>query len=101
VGVSVFRGAKYGAIIAVRHCHYRMKMRMLADADADCRGPVEAAYTDSSADLPLLQAARKPVVVNPKPARIEMFRRLLPQGTPILNWGCPGRGGDAVEEPSA
>ena len=92
IGTQV--GPKYGSIVAVRHCHYRMKMRMLADAGYG--GPVEAAYSDSSADLPLLQAARKPVVVNPKPARIALFRRVLPAGTPILNWGCPGRGGDGV-----
>jgi phosphatidylglycerophosphatase C len=87
-------GRKYGAIVAVRHCHHHMKMRMLADAGY--RDPVAAAYTDSSADLPLLHAARKPVVVNPKPGRVAMFRRVLPAGTPILNWGCPGRGGDVV-----
>lgn len=92
IGTQV--GPKYGSIVAVRHCHYRMKMRMLADAGYG--GPVEAAYSDSSADLPLLQAARRPVVVNPKPARIALFRRVLPVGTPILNWGCPGRGGDGV-----
>ena len=57
---------------------------------------VDTAYSDSSADLPLLQAARHPVVVNPKPQRVAMFRRVLPPGTPILNWGCPKRGGEAV-----
>jgi phosphatidylglycerophosphatase C len=87
-------GPKYGAIGAVRHCHHEMKMRMLADAGYG--GPVDAAYSDSSADLPLLKAARKPVVVNPKVSRVEMFRKVLPPGTPILNWGCPGRGGDPV-----
>ena len=85
---------KYGAIGAVRHCHYKMKMAMLKDAGFG--GPVAAAYSDSSADLPLLLAAQKPVVVNPKPQRVAMFRRVLPAGTPILNWGCPGRGGDAM-----
>ncbi len=87
-------GPQYGSIVAVRHCHYRMKMAMLKDAGYG--GPVDAAYSDSSADLPLLLAAQKPVVVNPKPKRVAMFRRVLPAGTPILNWGCPGRGGDKV-----
>ena len=91
VGTQV--GPKFGAIGAIRHCHHAMKMRMLADAGYG--GPVDAAYSDSSADLPLLQAARRPVVVNPKHSRVEMFRKVLPPGTPILNWGCPGRGGDA------
>jgi phosphatidylglycerophosphatase C len=54
------------------------------------------AYSDSSADLPLLHAAQQPVVVNPKAGRVAMFRRVLPPATRILNWGCPGRAGDAV-----
>jgi phosphatidylglycerophosphatase C len=85
---------RLGGVGPRRHCHHAMKMVMLREAGF--RAPVELAYTDSSADLPLLQAARRPVVVNPKPSRVAMFRRVLPAGTPILNWGCPGRGGDPV-----
>ncbi len=92
--IGTIVGPKFGAIGALRHCHYRMKMTMLRDAGYTA--PVAAAYSDSSADLPLLQAAKQPVVVNPKPQRVAMFRRVLPPGTQILNWGCPGRGGDAV-----
>ena len=92
--VGTLVGPKFGAVGALRHCHHAMKMAMLRDAGFT--QPVDAAYSDSSADLPLLQAARRPVVVNPKPRRVAMFRRVLPPGTPILNWGCPGRGGDAV-----
>jgi len=83
-----------GGMVTAEHCHARNKMRMLWDAGYD---QVAVAYSDSSADLPLLQAAREPVVVNPKPGRVAMFRRVLPPGTPILNWGCPGRGGEAVD----
>jgi phosphatidylglycerophosphatase C len=82
-----------GGLITAEHCHARNKMRMLWEAGYD---QVAVAYSDSSADLPLLQAAREPVVVNPKHGRVAMFRRVLPPGTPILNWGCPGRGGEAV-----
>jgi phosphatidylglycerophosphatase C len=71
-----------------------MKMTMLREAGFT--QPVAIAYTDSSADLPLLQAAQRPVVVNPKAGRVAMFRAVLPRGTPILNWGCPGRAGDPV-----
>ncbi len=92
--IGTLLGPKYGAIGAVRHCHYKMKMAMLKDAGFG--GTVAAAYSDSSADLPLLQAAQRPVVVNPKPKRVAMFRRALPANTPILNWGCAGRGGDTV-----
>jgi phosphatidylglycerophosphatase C len=92
--VGTLVGPKFGAVGALRHCHHAMKMTMLRDAGY--AQPVAAAYSDSSADLPLLQAAAHPVVVNPKPQRIAMFRRVLPPGTPILNWGCPGRAGDAV-----
>lgn len=80
-----------GAVIATRHCHNEEKMRMLRERGY---GNIERSYTDSSADLPLLLAARSPVVVNPKPSRVDFFRRVLPAGTPILNWGCVDRGGD-------
>lgn len=89
VGTQI--GPRLGGLGAKRHCHHAMKMTMLREAGfAD---GIDVAYSDSSADLPLLQAARRPVVVNPKSNRVDMFRRVLPAGTPILNWGCAGRGG--------
>lgn len=92
--VGTLVGPKFGAVGALRHCHNEMKMCMLREAGF--RQPVAIAYSDSSADLPLLLAAQAPVVVNPKAHRVAMFRRLLPPGTPILNWGCPDRAGDPV-----
>ena len=91
IGTAV--GPKLGAVIATRHCHAEEKMRMLRE-----RGyvDIDIAYSDSSADLPLLKAAKAPVVVNPKAGTIDMFRRVLPAGTPILNWGCADRGGEPV-----
>ena len=44
----------------------------------------------------LLPKEHEVVVVNPKPGRVEMFRRMLPAGTPILNWGCRDRGGEPL-----
>lgn len=92
--VGTLVGPKFGAVAAIRHCHHAMKMTMLRDAGYT--QPVAIAYSDSSADLPLLQAAAHPVVVNPKAGSVDMFRKALPAGTPILNWGCPGRAGDPV-----
>ncbi|MDI1254168.1 haloacid dehalogenase-like hydrolase [Thermomonas sp.] len=92
--VGTLVGPKFGAVGAIRHCHSHMKMIMLRDAGYT--QPVAIAYSDSSADLPLLHAAQWPVVVNPKASRVAMFHRVLPAGTPILNWGCPDRGGTAV-----
>ena len=89
IGTAV--GPRLGAMVATRHCHHEEKMRMLRERGY---GDIEVAYSDSSADLPLLRAARRPVVVNPKPGRVEYFRRVLPAGTPILNWGCQDRAGD-------
>jgi len=97
VGTQV--GPRLGAVIATRHCHHEMKMTMLREAGYT--GPIAAAYTDSSADLPLLKAAQRPVVVNPKEGSVAMFQRALPAGTPILNWGCPGRAGEPVAMPAA
>ena len=91
IGTAV--GPRFGAVVATRHCHNEEKMRMLRERGY---GEVAVAYSDSSADLPLLKAARAPVVVNPKAARVAMFRRVLPPGTPILNWGCKDRGGAAA-----
>lgn len=92
--IGTLLGPKLGGMGALHHCHHAMKMTMIRAAGYT--QPVACAYSDSSADLPLLQAAEKPVVVNPKAARVGMFRRVLPPGTPILNWGCPGRAGDPV-----
>lgn len=89
-------GPRLGAVGARRHCHYREKVRMLHEQGYT---DIAVAYSDSSADLPLLQAAAAPVVVNPKADNVAMFRRALPPGTPILNWGCIGRAGDAVSIP--
>ncbi|WP_374012905.1 haloacid dehalogenase-like hydrolase [Pseudoxanthomonas koreensis] len=91
IGTAV--GPRWGAVVATRHCHNEEKMRMLRERGY---GDIDIAYSDSTADLPLLHAARRPVVVNPKHARVALFRRVLPAGTPILNWGCRDRGGDAV-----
>lgn len=82
-----------GGLVTRDHCHHENKMRMVRAAGY---GPIDIAYSDSAADLPLLLAARAPVVVNPKAGRVEMFRRVLPPGTPILNWGCADRAGDSV-----
>ncbi len=95
--VGTLVGPKFGAVAALRHCHSQMKMTMLRDAGF--AQPVAVAYSDSSADLPLLQAAQQPVVVNPKGSQVAMFQRVLPTGTPILNWGCPGRAGAPVQTP--
>lgn len=91
VGTQV--GPRLGAVIARRHCHHAEKVRMLRE-----RGyvDIDIAYSDSSADLPLLCAARSPVVVNPKADSVPLFRRALPAGTPILNWGCHDRAGEPV-----
>ena len=92
IGTQV--GPRLGAIGAIRHCHHEMKVRMIREAGYTA--PIQRAYTDSSADLPLLLAAAEPVVVNPKAQRIDYFRERLPPGTPMLNWGCPDRAGTPV-----
>lgn len=91
VGTEV--GPRFGAVVATRHCHHAQKMRMLHERGY---GDIATCYSDSSADMPLLRAAALPVVVNPKHDSIAMFRRELPAGTPVLNWGCADRGGDPV-----
>ena len=86
-------GPRLGAMGATRHCHNEEKMRMLRERGY---GDIAIAYSDSTADLPLLKAAKAPVVVNPKHSSVAYFGKVLPPGTPILNWGCPGRGGEPL-----
>lgn len=92
--IGTLVGPKFGAIGAIRHCHHEMKVRMIREAGYVA--PIQRAYSDSRADLPLLMAAREPVVVNPKAGSVDTFRETLPAGTPILNWGCTDRAGEAV-----
>jgi phosphatidylglycerophosphatase C len=82
-----------GGFVTDQHCHAENKMRMIWAAGYD---RIAIAYSDSRADLPLLHAAHAPVVVNPKASAVATFRRVLPPGTPILNWGCVGRAGEPV-----
>ncbi|KAG0923255.1 hypothetical protein G6F32_014340 [Rhizopus arrhizus] len=89
IGTEV--GPRLGGVGPPRRCHNEEKMRMLRERGY---GDIDIAYSDSTADLPLLLAARAPVVVNPKPGKVDFFRRVLPAGTRILNWGCVDRGGD-------
>lgn len=91
--IGTMVGPKWGAVGAKRHCHHEEKMRMIREAGY---GTIAVAYSDSSADLPLLKAAEAPVVVNPKADSVAMFRRELPAGTPILNWGCVDRAGEPL-----
>ncbi|SEK41791.1 phosphatidylglycerophosphatase C [Pseudoxanthomonas sp. GM95] len=88
--IGTLVGPKFGAVAARRHCHHEEKMRMLREQGY---GDIAVAYSDSTADLPLLKAAARPVVVNPKADKEALFQRVLPAGTPILNWGCASRGG--------
>lgn len=87
-------GPKFGGVGAIRHCHSEMKVRMIREAGYV--QPIAIAYSDSRADMPLLQAALKPVVVNPKHGAVDAFRRVLGADTPILNWGCKDRAGDRM-----
>lgn len=86
VGTKV--GRRFGAVIAQRHCHAENKLVMLREAGFD--GPIVRAYTDSTADMPLLRAARHPVVVNPKPSARDDFRKALGESVDMRDWGARG-----------
>lgn len=93
VGTQV--GPRLFGVMATQHCHHEMKITMLRAAGFT--GPVAVAYSDSTADLPLLAAAQRPVVVNPKADGVEFFSARLPTGTPMLNWGCADRAGEPAD----
>ncbi len=82
---------RFGGLVARQHCHSHNKVRMIRAAGFT--GIIDVAYSDSRADLPLLQAATNPVVVNPNASSIDDFVKALPAGTPIVWWGAKGRAG--------
>jgi phosphatidylglycerophosphatase C len=84
VGTKV--GRRFGAVIAQRHCHAENKLVMLREAGFDT--PIVRAYTDSTADMPLLRAAKHPVVVNPKPSARDEFRKVLGKDVDMRDWGA-------------
>lgn len=86
--VGTLVGRRFGAVIAQRHCHAENKLVMLREAGFD--GPIVKAYTDSTADMPLLRAAKHPVVVNPKASAEETFRRVLGKDVDMRQWGARG-----------
>lgn len=53
-----------------------------------------AFYTDSYADLPVLEVVGRPVVVHPDP---RLRREALRRGWPIVTWGQPAAGGARVD----
>ena len=75
----------WGGRMTARHCHAENKLSMLREAGFEA--PIVRAYSDSTADLPLLRAAREPVVVNPRPRRVPIFRDALGVRVPVLEWG--------------
>jgi len=76
--------AELGGRVIAQHCHAENKVRMLRAAGFDA--PIARAYSDSANDLPLLRAAREPMVVNPNARGAATFRRELGTQVPILDW---------------
>ncbi|MBS7457855.1 haloacid dehalogenase-like hydrolase [Coralloluteibacterium stylophorae] len=79
-------GPRFGAVMATRHCHAGNKLIMLTEAGFG--GAIVAAYSDSTADMPLLRTAARPVVVNPKAGSEDAFRRALGADVEIRDWGA-------------
>ncbi len=83
--VGSVSATRWGGRVTTRHCHAEHKVQMLREAGFTA--PIVRAYSDSTADLPLLRAAREPVVVNPRPGQVAVFRRELGEDVPVLDWG--------------
>ena len=70
--IGTLVGPRLGALGAIRHCHHCEKLRMLREHGYVA---IAVAYSDSRADLPLLRAAARPVVVNPSREAVPVFPR--------------------------
>lgn len=82
--VGTVLGRRAGGLVAVRHCHGEEKLRMLREAGFEA--PVAVAYSDSTADLPLLLSAQQPVVVNAGLKTQAAFARALGARMHTLRW---------------
>jgi phosphatidylglycerophosphatase C len=69
--------------VAKRHCFGPEKVRMLAEIGIE--PPWDVAYSDSAADLPMLSAARRAVLVSPKPRCEAAVLKALPR-TEVVRW---------------
>lgn len=74
-----------GGLIVDQYCYGAQKLPMLYDAGYTA--PLVIAYGDSTADLPLLARAVKPIVVNPRASHIAAFRHVLGVDVEIQTWG--------------
>ena len=78
-------------------CRHRGEIRVQVLAGERLTGLRDGRFEQGEIDDALSSAVpRDLVVVNPKHGRVGMFRRVLPPGTPILNWGCVNRAGEPV-----
>lgn len=77
-----------GGYVVAEHCHAQHKMTMIRDAGFT--DDVAVAYTDSHNDLPLLEAAKQPVAVNPKPKAEALFRQKFGDRLQVRRWKPQG-----------
>lgn len=66
-----------------RHCYGAAKCVALAEAGYE---RWDVAYSDSLADLPLLRAAARPVLVDARPAMVAEATRLLGRSPEVVDW---------------
>lgn len=88
--VGTLLGRRAGGLIAVRHCHAEEKLRMLREAGFE--EPVAVAYSDSTADLPLLRSAQQPVVANAGAEVRAKFAQELGARMHTVRWISSGPG---------
>jgi phosphatidylglycerophosphatase C len=71
-----------GGWIAKEHCHGARKLALL-QAQLACER-WDCVYTDSAADLPILQRGERRIVVNPRPAALQKIASALGEGFELL-----------------
>lgn len=82
--VGTLLGRRAGGLVALRHCHAEEKLRMLREAGYE--QPIAVAYSDSTADLPLLQSAQQPVVANAGAKARSAFAQALGARMHTVRW---------------
>jgi phosphatidylglycerophosphatase C len=73
-----------GGMVVDQHCYGARKITMLQQRGFD--PPFAFVYSDHKADLPLLKAGIRQVVVNPKPATAHYLLSILGPSASVVTW---------------
>lgn len=94
------RGRRFlGGFIIKVHCYHKDKLRMARRLGLDIQR-WRYGYSDSAADIPLLEACQKRFLINPSKRTIRRYRRRFGKSPSVLRWRPLKRRQSVVNHPA-